>query len=108
MAGSGLNTACLVRSHLLAIDPGRHDNHIDECLRCQAEAARYRTMLRSLAALQDTIVPAPAGLAAAIDAHIGGLGDDPRRAAGRDVAVAAAGVVAVASALALWRRTISA
>ncbi|MBT8201886.1 MAG: hypothetical protein HKN74_05360 [Acidimicrobiia bacterium] len=108
MAGSGLSIGCVVRSHLLAADPGRHDAHIDECLRCQAEAARYRTMLRSLAALQDTVVPAPAGLASAVGAHIGGLDHDPRKAAGREVAVAAAGVVAVASALALWRRTISA
>lgn len=108
MAGSGLSPACMVRSHLLAADPGRHDPHVDGCLRCQAEAARYRTMLRSLAALRDTVVPAPAGLVSAVGDHVGENGDDTRKPAAREVAVAAAGVVAVASALALWRRTISA
>ena len=41
--------ACALRARRLAADPELRDDHVDSCLRCQAEAVRYRTMLRQLA-----------------------------------------------------------
>ncbi len=84
------------------------DAHVAECLACQAEAARYRKLVRALAALADDLEPAPAGLATAVDAALDAA-DGRRRppvtlgrvaAATGAVAATAAGVLAVA----LWRR----
>jgi hypothetical protein len=45
--------------------------HAEECLRCQAGAARERLIRRQLAALSDEVFGAPPHLAAAVMAHLG-------------------------------------
>ncbi len=81
------------------------------CLRCQAELARRRRLLRELRTLRDVPELAPAYVAAAVDrrtrtpqvvAAAGGLrGLVPRLAAGGAVAATAAGAAAVV----VWRRS---
>ena len=36
--------------------------HVETCLRCQAELARYRRLLRGMASLRLQVAPAPPGL----------------------------------------------
>ncbi len=75
--------------------------HVSSCLRCQAELAQYRRLLRSLKSLRDEPVLAPADLPplvqARIDAAARGL-SWPRRVAyaGAVAATAAAGAGAIA------------
>jgi anti-sigma factor RsiW len=45
--------------------------HIERCLRCQAELARHRKLLRLLAQLRDEVVPLPEGLLAGVLAAVG-------------------------------------
>jgi hypothetical protein len=45
--------------------------HIEQCLRCQAELARHRRLLRLLAQLRDEVVPAPEGLLAGVLSSVG-------------------------------------
>jgi len=40
--------------------------HVTTCLRCQAEAARYKSLHRRLGALEETIYPAPEGFVASV------------------------------------------
>ncbi len=108
MARNGVNVACAVRFHRLAGDPGYHDTHIASCLRCQVEAIRYRTLLRSLAELRTETVAAPPALAAFVTSGLGLAPSVPKKAAGVEAALAAAGIAAVAGAVALWRRSLSA
>ena len=44
----------------------RLSGHVTTCLRCQAEAARYRSLHRRLGALEETTHPAPEGFVAAV------------------------------------------
>lgn len=44
----------------------RLSSHVSTCLRCQAEAARYRSLHRGLGALEDVVHPAPLGMVAAV------------------------------------------
>jgi hypothetical protein len=48
--------------------------HVSSCLRCQAELAQYRRLLRSLRSLRDEPVVAPADLPALVRARIDGAG----------------------------------
>ncbi len=106
MARNGMSVACLVRSHRLANDPHLTDDHVSSCLRCQVEAVRYRTLVRSLGALREDLITAPPELASVVKS---GLGEEtlvPKKAPGIEAAVAAASLAAVV--LAFWRRTLSA
>jgi anti-sigma factor RsiW len=47
---------------LEALTDRRARKHIDSCLRCQAEAAQYRRLLKALHALREDLVAAPHGL----------------------------------------------
>ncbi len=49
--------------------------HVDHCLRCQAEAAQYRKLLRSLASLPSHAVPVPDGAADQITQLLDSVGD---------------------------------
>ena len=44
----------------------RARKHVEVCLRCQAEAAQYRKLLKALHALREDLVAAPHGLVADI------------------------------------------
>lgn len=88
------------------------DNHVNECLSCQAEMARYGKLRRQLAAMADVVVAAPEPLVAAVAAAIasvetpddlaGGIAHPARVvAAAGTVVAAAAGAVAVA----VWRHS---
>jgi anti-sigma factor RsiW len=75
--------------------------HVSSCLRCQAELAQYRRLLRSLRSLRDSPVFAPADLPALVAARIDAVGRGspwPRRVAyaGAVAATAAAGAGAIA------------
>lgn len=89
---------CTLASRLPGEWPAAAAAHRGNCLRCQAEAARDRTVRRGLAALADDVVPAPGSLEAAV---LQGLGTqdaaDPRRALVARIAArhaAAAGLAA--------------
>jgi len=104
-----MNTSCwAVRMRLPSLEvgeelAGRLGRHTTTCLRCQAEAARYRTLRRRLAGLADLTYPAPAET---VDLVVAGIGEPidgdssdreiPRTA----VAAAAAGAVVAAAAAA--------
>jgi hypothetical protein len=75
--------------------------HVSSCLRCQAELAQYRRLLRSLRSLRDEPVLAPGDLPALVRARIEAAGRAtswPRRVAyaGAVAATAAAGAGAIA------------
>ncbi len=108
MARNGVTLACAVRSHRLAGDPDLNDGHIASCLHCQVEAVRYRTLRRQLALLRLQAVDAPPGFAGVIRSGLGEEPAVPKKASGVEAAVAAAGLAAVAGAVALWRRSLSA
>ena len=84
------------------------DGHVSGCLTCQAEAARYRKLCRSLASLADRAEQPPVDFAADVAAALGteeeatGRATRVGRAAATTGAIAAtaAGVIAVA----IWRR----
>ena len=87
------------------IDP-EASTHIAECLRCQAEVAAYRRILRHLRALRHDVAAPPAGglaavlaalEAAAVEQHAGGTTWAVRAAyvGGITVATAAAGAAGV-------------
>jgi anti-sigma factor RsiW len=103
-----MTITCSIRSHRLAGDPDLNDAHIASCLRCQAEAARYRTLRRHLAELRNETVQAPPGFVPLVVSGLGTEADVPRKPGGIEAAVAAAGLAAVAGAVALWRRSLSA
>ncbi len=87
-------------------------SHLEWCLRCQAEAARYRSLQRSLAGLSNEIERAPAGFAAAVETQItsDGTVSNPSPARLLRVVGAAGAVVAAAGTVAMvrWMRTRSA
>ena len=76
----------------------RDQAHVAECLRCQAEAVRYRRQHRLLTGLRTEVVPAPAGLVEDVMAEITGEEQPTRRIA--VLGGAAAGAVVVAGAVA--------
>jgi len=85
--------------------PTGSDAHIAQCLICQAESAKYRTLVRALASLRHQIMTAPDGLVQAVMSDLGRAPMSARRnkagqAAAAGVAVAVAGAIAVAG----WRR----
>ena len=85
--------------------PTGSDAHMAQCLICQAESARYRTVVRALASLRYQIMTAPDGLVQAVMRDLGRAPISARRnkagqAAVAGVAVAVAGAIAVAG----WRR----
>jgi len=82
-----------------ALDPAAA-HHVGSCLRCQAELANYRRLLRSLRSLRDDPVVAPADLPALVAARLDGslrASPWPRRVAyaGAVAATAAAGAGAI-------------
>jgi hypothetical protein len=101
-----VTVACAVNSVRLAGDPDRSDHHIDACLRCQVEAVRYRTLVRTLESLRTDIVPAPPGFVGVVRSGLSTDGPMPKKGPGIETAMAAAGLAAVA--VALWRRRLSA
>lgn len=108
MARNGMTLACTIRSRRLVANPEFDDGHVASCLNCQVEAVRYRSLLRQLRALRDEVAPTPPGLAAAVGSGLNAGPPAQKKAAGKEAAVAAAGVVAVAGAMAFWRRSLSA
>lgn len=89
------------------------DGHVETCLRCQAELAKYRSLQRRLAGLAAVVYDAPSGLSAGvvsqIDAPRPAAADQPSRrtstAVRVSVAAAAAGAaMAAATAVALGVR----
>jgi hypothetical protein len=83
--------------------------HASSCLTCQAEAARYRRLRRSLAALGQRREPAPPGFVdrvlAALDGDLGAAPPERRRGRVASTAGALAATAAGVAALAWWRRT---
>lgn len=49
--------------------------HVEQCLRCQAELARYRKLLRAMRSLRTDTGPAPDGLVGSILAHVEAAGE---------------------------------
>ena len=49
--------------------------HVEHCLRCQAEAAQYRKLLRALASLQPQTLSVPSGAADQITRYLDNAGD---------------------------------
>ncbi len=48
----------------------RLSGHVTTCLRCQAEAARYKSLHHRLGALEETAYPAPRGFVASVMRHL--------------------------------------
>lgn len=101
-----------VRSRLPSLEgpaalPAPLKRHAASCLRCQAEAARYRSLRRRLADLGTVVEPAPASLADAVAAALDMPGlteESPRTGATKTAVAAAAGAAIVAGAAVLLRR----
>ncbi|NNC93071.1 MAG: hypothetical protein HKN80_11350 [Acidimicrobiia bacterium] len=108
MAGNGVSLACAVTARRLAADPDLNDDHVATCLRCQVEALRYRSLVRQLAELRAQTTSAPVGFPGAVRTGLGRETSVSKKPSGREAAVAAAGLAAVAGAVALWRRSLTA
>lgn len=102
-----------VRDLLPGVDEGepvdiRARRHIESCLPCQAEVARYQKLLRTLAELRSVPVAPPAGLLEEILEAVGRRSLLPTLSSRQKAAVAGAlGAVAAgaaATALVLVRR----
>lgn len=85
------------------LDP-KSSHHVEACLRCQAELAQYRRLLRSLRQLREDPVPVPGDLASLVLARLDVPAGSPwgRRAAyagalAATAAGAAGAIVLVAS-----------
>lgn len=74
--------------------PERVRKHTAECLRCQAEAARYRGLVRDLHGLSNVVEQAPRDLAVAVLEAMDAEAPEP----GRSRAWAAAGAAAAGGA----------
>ena len=77
-------------------------HHVDGCLRCQAEAANYRTIFRVLRSMRDPEEKAPPGLVVRVMANLSKPLTEP--SSGPDRVVVVASVVVVAAAMALLGR----
>jgi hypothetical protein len=77
--------------------------HFDACLRCQAEAANYRIIARTLRSMRDSEETAPPGLVLRVMANLSRPLTEPRRGLERVVVVVS--VVVVAAAMALLGRS---
>ncbi len=75
--------------------------HIEQCLRCQAELARHRRLLRLLGQLRDEVVLPPEGLLAGVLAAVGEAAERQaiRGALGRHSVAYAGGVGAALAVL---------
>jgi hypothetical protein len=73
--------------------------HVAECLRCQAEVAGYRRLLRQLRVLRRDEVPSPPGALAAVLAALEAAVDQPS-GVNRALRVAYVGGITVATAAA--------
>ncbi len=83
------------------LSPSAH-LHLERCLTCQAQAARYRTVLRALRLLRDGLEDAPAWIVSEVLGSLDEAGssrDSKRTAAWAVSAVAASLAAAVAIAL---------
>ena len=49
--------------------------HVERCLRCQAELAQYRKLLRAMHSLRSSTATAPVGLVADVLAHLEAAGE---------------------------------
>lgn len=49
--------------------------HVEHCLRCQAELAQYRKLLRAMQALRSSTAPVPPGLVSDVLAHLEEAGE---------------------------------
>ncbi|MGI8709661.1 MAG: anti-sigma factor family protein [Acidimicrobiales bacterium] len=49
--------------------------HVEHCLRCQAELAQYRRLLRAMQSLRHVHTPAPIGLVTDVLAHLEAAGE---------------------------------
>jgi anti-sigma factor RsiW len=49
--------------------------HVERCLRCQAELAQYRKLLRAMHALRSEVAPPPPGLLGDVIAHLEAAGE---------------------------------
>ena len=49
--------------------------HVERCLRCQAELAQYRKLLRAMRGLRAATVPTPDGLVTEVIAHLEAAGE---------------------------------
>jgi anti-sigma factor RsiW len=110
-------TCRAVRFQLPSLDDPDHLTaslaaHMESCLACQAEAARYRRLQRSLGGLATRVQSAPVGLVANVEARLDGVEPEPMTAPARAarVAAAAGAVVAAAGTVAMvrWMRARSA
>lgn len=88
------------------------DRHVNECLNCQAEMARYGKLHRQLASLAEVVVEAPEPLVAAVADAIASsdvpVETDSDSSHAARVAAAAGAVVAAAAgavAVAVWRHS---
>ena len=75
--------------------------HVERCLRCQAELARYRKLLRTMQGLRTVSAPVPTGLVTDVLAHLEAAGERSAiRAALSGHRVAYLGGIAAATAAA--------
>jgi hypothetical protein len=81
----------------------RDRQHFDACLRCQAEAANYRVIARTLRSMRDSDETAPTGLVMRVMANLSRPLTEHRR--GLDRIVVVISVVVVAAAMALLGRS---
>ncbi len=93
-----------VPEHIMSGRPleSRSQNHFDACLRCQAEAANYRLISRTLKAMRSPDEDAPPGLVLRVMANLSRPLTESRR--GLDRVVVVVSVVVVAAAMALLGR----
>lgn len=49
--------------------------HVEQCLRCQAELAQYRKLLRAMRSLRSTSRPVPEGVVADVLVHLEAAGE---------------------------------
>lgn len=97
----------MVNRSRFASNPDVANDHTSGCLRCQAEAVRYRALRRQLAMMRSDLVAAPAGLERSVVRSLGLEVGVPKKIVGRETAMAAAGLVVMAGAVALFRHRAS-
>lgn len=96
----------------------RARRHIESCLRCQAEVAQYRKLIKALRSLRDELVAEPTGLVGGILVRLEEAGERQavrsllaghrRYVGGIAVATAAAGAGAVVLLVSRSRRKLTA